>query len=156
MLHVPPTMPSSKTSRWRQRRDPLWRGDSAAGLARPSPRADPSIVRHVLYLDGAGRETPYHSTSEDRDMAAHFAGGPGGRVYETSVGKAQAAGVRHVSRLELLGMLQGKGKGDARWPSAYEVMTARRYVEQWSEHLLSYGDLPDGADIDAILRGLYT
>ncbi|MEP7120769.1 MAG: hypothetical protein ABJE95_07665 [Byssovorax sp.] len=113
-------------------------------------------MRHILYLDGAGRETQYHSTSEERDAASHFAGQTGGRVYETMVATVQAAGVRHISKIELLGLLQGTGHGDANWPSAYEVMTARRYVEQWSEHLINYGELPDDADLVALLATIYT
>lgn len=89
-------------------------------------------------------------------MAAHFAGSLQGQVYQTTVGQAQTAGVRHISRIELLGLLQGTGHGDASWPSAYEVMTARRYVEQWSEHLLSYAGLPEGTDIEAVLKAIYT
>ncbi|MFT3775150.1 MAG: hypothetical protein QM820_58125 [Minicystis sp.] len=112
-------------------------------------------MRHILYLDGAGRETPYHSTSEEHDAAAHFAGQTGGRVYKTMVAAAQATGIRHISKIELLGLLQGTGHGDAKWPSAYEVMTARRYVEQWSEHLLNYKELPDDADLVALLATIY-
>jgi hypothetical protein len=155
MLPVVIAMSSMKSGKWRQRRDPLWRGDSASGLTCPSPRANASIVRHVLYLDGAGRETPYHSTSEEHDSAAHFAGQIGGRVYRTTVASAQLAGVRHISKNELLGLLQGTGHGDAKWPSAYEVMTARKYVEQWGEHLLSYRELPDDANLVALLITIY-
>ena len=147
---------SPKSGKWRQRRDPLWRGDSDSGPARPSPQADPSIVRHILFLDGAGRETPYHSTSEDREVAAHFAGGPSGRVYQTTVQAAQAVDVRHISKIELIGLLQGTGHGAAGWMSAYEVMTARRYVEQWNEHLLNYAELPEEVDLAALLGKLYT
>lgn len=147
---------SSKSTKWRQRRDPLWRGDSDAGTTRPSPRSDSSIVRHILYLDGAGRETPYHSTSEAREVASHFAGNLGGRVYKTTVETAQAAGVGHISKIELVGILQGTGQGVAKWSSAYEVMTARRYVEQWSEHLLNYAGLADDADLETILRTIYS
>lgn len=145
-----------KPTKWRQRRDPLWRGDSDSGLTRPSPRADPSIVRHILFLDGAGRETPYHSTSEVREDAASFARGRGGRVYQTTVAAANASDVRHISKTELIALLQGRGHGAANWPSAQEVMTARRYVEQWNEHLLNYADLPEEADIEAILTAMYT
>lgn len=155
MIHTTP-MTSAKSAKWRERRDPLWRGDSAAGLSRPAPRANASIVRHILYLDGAGRDTPYHSTSEVHDMAAHFAGKAGGRVYRTTVSTAQAAGVGHISRIELLGLLRDKGHGDAQWNSAYEVMTARRYVEEWSEHLLSYRHVPVGTDLDSLLATIYS
>ncbi|RKG75497.1 hypothetical protein D7W82_36660 [Corallococcus sp. CA049B] len=40
--------------------------------------------------------------------------------------------------VDLLSMLRGVGKGDAKWKNALEVMTARKYVEQWSEHLLDF------------------
>lgn len=141
--------------KWRRSKDPLWRGDSAAGVSLPSPGADRSIVRHVLYLDGAGRATPYHSTSERREVAEHFATGAGARVYETSVPRAEELGVSAVSNIELLSLLKGKGHGDAAWPSAFEVLQARKYVEQWSEHLLKFCELPAGADLPVIVKGLY-
>ncbi len=47
----------------------------------------------------------------------------------------------HIPRLELLKLLRGKGRGRAKWSSAHEVMTARRYVEQWAEHLFDFSDL---------------
>jgi hypothetical protein len=34
--------------------------------------------------------------------------------------------------------LKGNGKGKARWSDPFEVMQARRYAEQWSEHLLDF------------------
>ena len=34
--------------------------------------------------------------------------------------------------------MKGNGKGKAKWPNAFEVMQARRYVEQWGEHLLDF------------------
>lgn len=118
-------MSRARTHRWKAKRDPLWRGDSAAGITEPTPTADPSLVRHILYLEGMGRATPYHSTSEAHETAARFAGSQG-KVYRTTVGTAEEAGVSHISRLELLGLLRGKGKGRAKWNSAYEIMLARR------------------------------
>ncbi len=141
--------------KWRRSRDPLWRGDSAAGVRIPAPRADRSIVRHVLYLDGPGRDTPYHSTTERHEVAEHFAGGTGARVYETSAPAAELLGVSALSKIELLSLLKGKGKGDATWPSAVEVLQARKYVEQWSEHLLEFSELPDSADLPTIVKSLY-
>ena len=132
-------MPAQK---WKARRDPLWRGDSAAGVSCPHPRADPSIVRHVLYLDGPGRETPYSSTTESWQSADHFAG-KDGRVWTTRVPTAESEGVLHIDRRELLRLLRGNGRGDATWSSAYEVLQARRYVEQWQEHLLDFRPLRD-------------
>jgi len=55
--------------RWRATQHPLFRGDAASGVGIPRPDADPSIVRHILYLDGPGRETPYLSTTESRIFA---------------------------------------------------------------------------------------
>ena len=62
------------SSPWRQRRDPLWRGDSRDGLTRPVPNANRSIVRHILFFGWRGCDTPYHSTSESRENAKYFAG----------------------------------------------------------------------------------
>jgi hypothetical protein len=132
----------------------LWRGDSAGGLSRPVPDADASLVRHILYLGGAGRSSPYHSTSEEHGLAERFAG-KSGRVYETSVANAKKAGVGHVPQIELLRLLKGKGKGGAKWHSALEVMMARKYVEQWREHILNFAEVPEDADIDAILGLMY-
>ena len=114
---------------WKKSKDPLFRGDSAGGLSTPDPSADTGIVAHVLFLGGYGRATPFHSTTESESAAAHFAGSEG-RVYRTTVPVAQAAGVEHVAHIELLRLLRGKGQGRAKWPSALEVATARRYVEQ--------------------------
>ncbi|MBN1611669.1 MAG: hypothetical protein JW940_33855 [Polyangiaceae bacterium] len=130
-------------SSWRANHDPLYRGDGRT-LSSPDPKADPSIVRHILYLDGPGRPTPYHSTTESREVAARFAE-PNGRVFETKARRITANGAKHVSRVELLGLLRGTGKGDARWRSAFEVMQARKYVEEWREHLVGYAAFPDVA-----------
>lgn len=104
----------------------------------PVPGADSSVVRHVLYLEGAGRETPYLSTSESEAVAERFAGTQG-RVWVTSTAKARAEKVAHLSNADLVALLAGKGKGKARWKSAFEVMQARRYVEMHLEHLLDFG-----------------
>jgi len=58
--------------------DPLFRGDASDEVSIPSPAADPSLVRHILYLGGYGRESPYLSTSAEHVLAARFAGA--GRV----------------------------------------------------------------------------
>ncbi|MBI4953463.1 MAG: hypothetical protein HY908_15645 [Myxococcales bacterium] len=110
---------------WRQKADPLYRGDDAAGVSLPDPVADASIVRHVLFLGGAGRPTPYPSTTAARAVAQHFAGSRG-RVFVTSAPRAKGLGLGYIGRLELLKLPRGKGYGDARWPSAIEVMQARR------------------------------
>ena len=125
-----------KQQKWKASKDPLFRGDLAAGVRPPVPAADASLVRHILYLEGPGRETPYLSTTESLDTARRFAGS--GAVWETSVSSAKARSVAHVSNSELLAALKGNGKGKAKWSEPFEVMQARRYVEQWSEHLLDF------------------
>lgn len=128
--------------RWRTT-DPLFRGDDAASVRPPTPAADASVVRHILYLEGPGRETPYLSVTEDLDTAARFAQ-PGG-LWQTSVTQARHVGVAHLSNKELLQLLKGPGKGLANWPDPFEVMQARRYVEQWSEHLMDFRQVSDPA-----------
>lgn len=125
---------------WRKNRDPLFRGDEGGGVSLPDPTAMLGIVEHVLYLGGAGRPTPFHSTSESEEAAKHFAG-RSGRTYRTTAPKAESNGVVHISQVELKSVLRGKGQGRARWTSALEVMQARRYVEQWAEHLLDFSDI---------------
>lgn len=131
-------MPEKK---WKQSKSLLYRGDHTDVVSVPRFDADDSVVRHVLYLEGPGRETPYLSTSEQRQVAERFA--QAGGVWETSVACAKAEGVGHISRLDLLTMLRGKGKGKATWSSAFEVMQARRYVEQHCEHLLDFRETKD-------------
>lgn len=145
---------ATRTGPWRQKKDPLWRGDGKDGLQPVDPDADRSLVRHVLYLGGQGRATPYHSTSEDHASAEHFAG-TDGRVYSTTVLRAREKGLGHIPRLELLRLLKGKGQGPAKWHSALEVMQARKYVEQWGEHILSYVDLPDSESAGAIAEEVF-
>ncbi|WNV06942.1 hypothetical protein RP726_20940 (plasmid) [Candidatus Methylospira mobilis] len=127
--------------KWKQRKDPLLRGDSKTGVQVPTPNADDSIVRHILYLEGPGRETPYLSASDNTEAAEFFA--KGGAIWSTFVKKANNHGVRHISNSELLSNMKGNGKGKAKWDDAFEVMTARRYAEQWSEHLLDFRDISD-------------
>jgi hypothetical protein len=103
----------------------------------PKPTASPSIVRHILQLDGYGAETPYFSTTEDEDVAARFAG-KDGRVWFTSVDRVQGQRLRYISKAELLGLLRGKGKGDAAAARASDVMAARALVEQHAEHLVDF------------------
>jgi hypothetical protein len=40
-------------------------------------------------------------------------------------------------------LLRGTGKGDAEWPSAFEVLRARQYVEEWQEHLADFTSLAE-------------
>lgn len=67
----------------------------------------------------------------------------GGMVWSTFVKKANDNGVRHISNSELLSQMKGNGKGKAKWDDAFEVMQARRYVEQWSEHLLDFREISE-------------
>ena len=127
--------------KWKISKSPLYRGDSKDGVSVPSPHADNSIVRHVLFLEGPGRETPYLSASEEYDAASNFA--TGGIVWETFVKVAKLEGVKHLGRTELLSLMKGNGKGKAKWSRPFEVMQARRYVEQWSEHLLDFREVDD-------------
>jgi hypothetical protein len=138
---------------WRKSRDYHFRGDGSDGCSHPDPRARVSIVAHVLYLGGMGRPTPYQSTSESEETAKHFAG-RAGRVYQTSASTVKSRGVDHIERLELLRLLRGKGHGKAKWPSALEVMNARRLVELWAEHLLDFSDVPP-ADVPNVVKGIY-
>ncbi|MCI5220434.1 MAG: hypothetical protein D3914_14880 [Candidatus Electrothrix sp. LOE2] len=121
--------------KWKMSKYPLFRGDSRDAVCIPNPAADDSIVRHVMYFEGPGRKTPYLSTSEEDELAENFSNGA---VWQTFVKTAKAASVGHISQSELLSLMKGNGKGKAKWPSAFEVMQARRYVEQWGEHLLDF------------------
>ncbi len=122
--------------KWNAIRDPLLRGDATTGVRVPVPAANDSIIRHVLYLEGPGRETPYLSASESMAAANRFA--QAGVVWKTFVKQAQANGVGHIGNSALLSLMKGYGKGKAKWDDPFEVMQARRYVEQWSEHLLDF------------------
>ncbi|MCP4655546.1 MAG: hypothetical protein GY856_09025 [bacterium] len=131
-----------KAKKWKENRDPLFRGDAQECVSLPTPDADPSIVRHILYLDGPGRETPYLSTTESDHVAERFAGNDG-QVRQTWVRSARENGIRHIGRSELRNILKGSGKGTAKWHSAFEVMQARRYVEEWLEHLFDFRPIHD-------------
>jgi hypothetical protein len=139
------------TSRkWKQSKDPLYRGDHKDAVSIPTPEADPSVIRHVLYLEGPGRKTRYLSTSERREVAERFA--QAGGVWRTSVNIAKADSVTHISNSELLGLMKGNGKGKAKWPDAFEVMQARRYVEEHSEHLLDFQGI---LEVDATVKKIF-
>ena len=97
-----------------------------------------------MYFEGPGRETPYLSTSETYECADQFSDGA---VWQTLVRVAGREGVGHIGRAELLTLMKGNGKGKAKWPSAFEVMQARRYVEQWAEHLLDFREVADSAQV---------
>lgn len=111
--------------------DALYRGDARDEVRLPSPGADADIVAHVLAR--RGHETPFLSTSETREAAAHFAAG--GRVWVTSAARASTADVRHLSRTELLSKLsQSKGT----WRSHSERLRAVAAVKRHAEHLLDF------------------
>jgi hypothetical protein len=122
--------------KWKSSKHALLRGDAKTGVQVPAPMADDSLVRHILFLEGPGRATPYLSATEHAEVAEHFS--KGGAIWQTFVAKANAVGVRHISNSELLAALKGNGKGKAQWNDPFEVMQARRYAEQWTEHLLDF------------------
>ena len=130
----------TKKKQWKASKDPLYRGDGKHSVCVPSPDADDSIVRHIMYFEGPGRETPYLSTSEEYDLAENFSNGA---VWQTLVKIAKEESITHISQTELLSLMKGNGKGKAKWPNAFEVMQARRYVEQWGEHLLDFRENED-------------
>lgn len=117
----------------------LFRGDSETGVATPTPSSKTTIVEHILYLGGYGRETPFTSTTESEDAAGHFAG-PSGAVWTTEASHAIAAGAKHWSKSTLVGNLRGFGKGRAKWTNRWEVAQAQQYVKRWSEHLLEWSE----------------
>jgi hypothetical protein len=116
--------------------DPLFRGDGSDAVVVPNPTADPSLVRHILYLGGYGRETPYLSTSADEGLAARFA--EGGRVWKTSGALAEQLGAKHLSQSELQTTLKSSTRGRASWTNARQRLLARKYVEQHAEHLIGF------------------
>lgn len=130
--------------KWRMSKDPLYRGDEKDSVCVPNPEADDSIVRHIMYFEGPGRKTPYLSTSEEYELAENFSNGS---VWKTFVRIARKESVLHISSTELLALMKGNGKGKAKWPNAFEVMQARRYVEQWGEHLLDFQKVGDPSEV---------
>jgi hypothetical protein len=86
--------------KWKASRDRLYRGAARDAPGDPTPSADTSIVRHILYLGGAGRESPYLSFSEDEVVAERFAG-KDGRVYHSSAPVLVQQEVGHISRRDL-------------------------------------------------------
>lgn len=135
--------------------DDLYRGDHTGGVCVPNPTADKSIVRHILYLEGKGRETPYLSATEDRKTAETFAA-PSGQVYSSNISAWEGLNVRHFSRNTLMDLLQGTGKGLARSPKASLVMTARNYVERHKEHLADFSKHADTASATAACQKIFT
>lgn len=78
---------------------------------------------------------------------------PIGLWFDTSSTLAAKEGLRSITVRPSL--LKGKGQGPAKWHSALEVMQARKYVEQWGEHILSYVDLPDSESAGAIAEEVF-
>ena len=100
----------------------------------PTPSADPSLIRHVLHVGSDGRETPYLSTSDARDLAAEF----GTQLWETTASLAIARGATHLRHEELMQIIKTSSTGRASWRSAFERRQAWKFVEQHREHLLDY------------------
>jgi hypothetical protein len=132
----------TSNKKWKMSKDPLFRGDAKDSVCVPNPDANDSIVRHIMYFEGPGRETPYLSTSENYELAENFANGA---VWKTYVKRAKDRSVEHIGQTELLSLMKGNGKGKAKWPNPFEVMQARRYVEQWGEHLLDFRKVEEPA-----------
>jgi hypothetical protein len=102
---------------------PLFRGDASDAVAQPNPLADPSLIRHILYLGGYGRESPYLSASGEESAAARFASG-GGRVWTTSGALAESLGAKHLSQRELEATLKASKTGRASWPNVRQRQLA--------------------------------
>lgn len=135
--------------KWKISKDPLFRGDAKDGVRPASHGSAKSLVRHILFLDGPGRLTPYLSFTESKEIAGIFAGKTG-KTYETLPREWQDQGVKHRSRKELQDLLKGSGKGDAAWPDSLEVAQARRYVEEHLEHLADFSELSDQNAVDSV------
>jgi len=140
---------------WKLKRDLLYRGDRRGGVTLPVPRANRSLVRHILYLEGYGRATPYLSSSESRATATRFASSDGS-LYIGRPENWSAVGVKHRNRKELLQLLRGKGKGDGQWHSAFEVMRAHQFVEESDEHLADFSTAEDGADLERMAKTAFS
>lgn len=140
--------------KWKISKDFLYRGENSNGLTTPTPRANKSIVRHILYLEGQGRETPYLSSTEHADTAKRFAGRHGS-VFQAAPREWGSSSVKHRSKKELLDLLKGKGKGDAEWHSALEVLRASQYVEEHAEHLADFSDIQP-EDAQKVVHTIFT
>lgn len=141
-------------ARWKQC-DDLYRGDQTDGVCVPDPAADKSIVRHILYLEGKGRKTPYLSATEDRKTAETFAE-PSGQVYLSNVSGWPDSDVAHISRDMLMQLLRGTGRGRASSKKASLVMTARNYVERHKEHLADFSKHETTESTSAACQKIFT
>lgn len=90
-------------------------------------------MRHILYLGGYGRESPYLSTSAQETRAARF-----GRLWKTSGELAEGLGAKHLGQIELETILKSSKAGRARWRNARQRLQARKYVELHAEHLIDF------------------
>jgi len=52
-------------------------------------------------------------------------------------------------------MLRPGRRGIAAWPSTFEVLQARRYVEEWKEHLLDFRGHGTRPDVEGVLSRLF-
>jgi hypothetical protein len=115
----------------------VYRGNSDDVAGRPEPSADSNLVRHVLYLGGPGRSSPYLSLTADRATAVDF-----GTLWESSVAALNSAGARHLPTEALITALK-RNQGRSKWPSARDRQRALKYVEQHGEELADYRSFSD-------------
>jgi hypothetical protein len=128
----------------------LLRGDQPDAVSVPDPNASNLLIRHILYVDGYGRQTPYLSTSELREIAELW-----GVVWETPSSLASSHGATHIRKDELLSIIRVSRRGRAGWPRRLERLQAMRYVEDNHEHLLDYTafrDRPAAELTDAVKK----
>ncbi len=114
----------------------LYRGDAATSVSVPTPGADDNVVRHILWLGGAGQETPYTSTTHSHATAQYFA--RAGRIWTTTRPLAILHGAALIEQSELLQNLKGKGKGRRFQSAPRHVARARVLAERHQEHLLDW------------------
>ena len=134
--------------------DPLFRGDGADAVWVPNPVADPSLIRHILYIGGYGRESPYLSTSSEESSAGRFAAG--GRVWKTTGELAERLGAKHLSQSDLETILKSSTKGRARWDNAWQRLQARKYVELHAEHLIDFIPFKKaGASVKGVVHKMF-
>jgi len=116
---------------------PRYRGNDDEVAGRPAPKADSNLVRHVLYLGGRGRATPYLSITADRDEAATF-----GALWKTSSAALRSSGAKHLPNDALIAALTSN-KGRARWPSTKDRLRAAKYAEEHGEELADFSAFDD-------------
>lgn len=149
--------PHNKMSKKAKKDVELFRGDDRSGVHVPQPDADPSIVRHILYLDGKGRPTPYLSTSESTEVAERFDNTRQTAVWVTLPREATEAGAGLISLTELRHLLKGEGKGAARWSGKNANLLVKRALqlaEENQEHLLDFRSL-DEAEVGPLIQRIF-